>query len=61
MPRTGDFGVFDPNNYVLSHPWTMAGLSGYVTDPNGSPEQILHDVIFRHAEKGLGTRPASKP
>jgi rubrerythrin len=53
--RTGDFGVFDPNNYVLSHPWTMAGLTGYGTDPNGherltggeTPEQILRDAIHR--------------
>jgi rubrerythrin len=53
--RTGEFGVFDPDNYVLSNPWTMAGLTGYGTDPNGrgrptgfeTKEQILHDAIRR--------------
>jgi rubrerythrin len=53
--RTGEFGVFDPDNYVLSNPWTMAGLTGYGTDPNtyGRPtgqetrEQILHDILRR--------------
>jgi rubrerythrin len=53
--RTGEFGIFDPDNYVLSNPWTMAGLTGYGTDPNGhgrptgceTREQILHDAIRR--------------
>ena len=26
--KTGEFGVFDPDNYVRSNPWTMAGLMG---------------------------------
>ncbi len=25
--KTGEFGVFDPDNYVLSHPEVMAGLT----------------------------------
>jgi rubrerythrin len=53
--RTREFGIFDPDNYVLSNPWTMAGLTGYGTDPNGhgrstgceTREQILHDAIRR--------------
>jgi rubrerythrin len=53
--KTGEFGVFDPDNYVRSNPWTMAGLTGYGTDPNGrdrptgheTREQILHDAIRR--------------
>jgi len=51
--RTGECGVFDPDNYVRSHPWTMAGLTGYGTDPNRNSrptgretkEQILHDAM----------------
>jgi rubrerythrin len=53
--RTGEFGVFDPDNYVLSNPWIMAGLTGYGTGPSGrerptgseTKEQILHDAIRR--------------
>jgi rubrerythrin len=53
--RTGECGTFDPDNYVLSHPWTMAGLTGYGTDPRGydqpsgreTGEQILLDAIRR--------------
>lgn len=53
--RTGETGVFDPDNYVLSHPWTMAGLTGYGTDPRTydqptgqeTAEQILGDTIRR--------------
>jgi rubrerythrin len=53
--RTGEFGCFDPNNYVLSNPQTMAGLTGFGTDRNGhsrttgceTKEQILQDAIRR--------------
>jgi rubrerythrin len=53
--RTGEFGCFDPNNYVLSNPQTMAGLTGFGTARNGhsritgaeTKEQILQDAIRR--------------
>lgn len=74
--RTGDFGVFDPGNYILSHPWTMAGLTEYGTDPSGcarptryeTKEQILHDalrrsqgiIIFYHGLKEFARGPDSR-
>jgi rubrerythrin len=53
--RTGEFGCFDPDNYVLSNPQTMAGLTGFGTDHSGhgritggeTKEQILYDAIRR--------------
>jgi rubrerythrin len=27
--KTGEFGTFDPDNYVLSNPQVMSGLAGY--------------------------------
>ena len=53
--KTGEFGVFNPDDYVRSNPWTMAGLTGYGTDVNGhsrptgreTREQILHEAIRR--------------
>jgi rubrerythrin len=74
--RTGDFGVFDPDNYVLSNPGTMAGLTAYGTDLNGysrptgceSREQILQGairrsrdiIIFYHGLKEFACRPDSR-
>jgi rubrerythrin len=29
--KTGEFGTFDPDNYVLSNPQVMSGLAGYDT------------------------------
>jgi rubrerythrin len=34
--KTGEFGIFDPDNYVLSNPQVMAGLAGSST---------RHDII----------------
>ncbi len=52
--RTGDFGTFDPNDYVLSNPHVMAGLSCFGTESSccrpsadESREQILRDAIQR--------------
>lgn len=53
--RTGEFGTFDPDDYVLSNPQVMAGLTSFGTDPSlsgrtggrGSRAQILHDAIQR--------------
>jgi rubrerythrin len=74
--RTGEFGIFDPDNYVLSNPRTMAGLTGYGTDPNGhsrptgyeTKDQILHDairrfqgiIIFYHGLKEFARGPDSR-
>ncbi len=32
--ETGQFGTFDPDNYVLSNPHVMAGLTAFATKPN---------------------------
>jgi rubrerythrin len=53
--QTGEFGTFDPDNYVLSNPQSMADLTGFGTDPNGrgrptgceTEKQIIHDAIRR--------------
>jgi rubrerythrin len=56
--RTGEFGTFDPDNYVLSNPQVMASLACFATRP-GSPgwptgretaEQIVRDAIRRAGE-----------
>jgi len=74
--RTGEFGCFDPNNYVLSNPQTMAGLTGFGTDRNGysrttgyeTKEQIIQDAIrksqgitiFYHGLKEFARGPDSR-
>lgn len=53
--RTGDFGTFDPDNYVLSNPQVMASLTCFAAeaDSPGRPtgretaEQIVRDAIRR--------------
>lgn len=53
--RTGRFGTFDPDNYVLSNPQVMASLTSFATrtkssgEPTGreSDEQIVRDAIQR--------------
>lgn len=56
--KTGEFGTFDPDNYVLSNPEVMAGLTWFgtkqdVTDRltgKESKRQILRDAIRRANE-----------
>ncbi len=58
---TGEFGTFDPDDYVLSNPEVMAGLTwfgtrtGSVKKINGQEtrEEVLRDVINR--EKAVVT------
>lgn len=53
--KTGELGTFDPDNYVVSNPQVMAGLSCFGTEANshGQPSghetrpQIVHDAIRR--------------
>lgn len=58
--KTGEFGVFDPDNYVLSNPEVMAGLTWIGTSGTGTSgggakrltghetrEEILKDAIKR--------------
>jgi rubrerythrin len=53
--RTGQSGTFDPDDYVLSNPQVMAGLTSFGTDPasGGRPgghesrTQILSDAVER--------------
>lgn len=53
--RTGEFGTFDPDNYVRSNPQVMASLpwfgtgSGSLHEPHGyeTGVQIVRDAIWR--------------
>lgn len=53
--RTGEFGTFDPDNYVLSNPQVMASLTCFATHSGSSDwptgretaEQIVRDAIRR--------------
>lgn len=56
--KTGEFGTFDPDNYVLSNPEVMAGLTWFGTR-QGAPDrltgketknQILRDAVRRANE-----------
>lgn len=56
--KTGEFGTFDPDNYVLSNPQVMSGLTWFGTRPEGidrftgheTKRQILNDAIRRANE-----------
>jgi len=56
--ETGEFGHFDPDNYVLSNPQVMAGLTWFVAKPGSfsrltgqeSKEEILQDSLSRSSE-----------
>ena len=56
--KTGQFGTFDPDNYVLSNPQVMAGLTWFgikrdaLRTPTGreSKVEILRDAIRRENE-----------
>jgi len=56
--KTGEFGTFDPDNYVLSNPQVMSGLTWFGTEQNGANRltgketrrQILKDAIRRANE-----------
>jgi rubrerythrin len=57
--RTGHFGRFDPDDYVLSNPQVMAGLSCFGTQSGCCPrsgyvnrEQILREAIRRSGHIG---------
>ncbi len=72
--KTGEFGTFDPDNYVLSNPQVMSGLAGSSTKleaPNRltgreNRRQILKDairranevIIFYHGLKDFARDPA---
>jgi len=74
--KTGEFGTFDPDNYVLSNPAVMSGLTWFGTSQDGTDRltgkenrrQILHDAIRRAGEvlifydglKDFARDPASK-
>ena len=56
--KTGEFGTFDPDNYVLSNPNVMAGLTVFSHKPDSSGrltgeesrEQIIKDAVRRAKE-----------
>jgi len=74
--KTGEFGTFDPNDFLVSNPQVMAGLTWFGTDANSyrrptgqeSREQILLDairrsegvVIFYHGLKEFAVDPDSR-
>jgi rubrerythrin len=59
--KTGEFGTFDPDNYVLSNPPVMAGLTWFGTRHDApdrlsgkeNKKQILHDAIRRAHEVAI--------
>jgi rubrerythrin len=52
--KTGEFGTFDPDNYVLSNPHVMAGLAVFATKSgsikHGGKREIFQDAIRRSKE-----------
>ena len=56
--KTGEFGTFDPDNYVLSNPHVMAGLAVFATKPGSlkgslgreDTQEIFKDAIRRSKE-----------
>jgi len=56
--KTGEFGTFDPDNYVLSNPRVMAGLAVFATKPGSlkgplgqeNKQEIFRDAIRRAKE-----------
>lgn len=74
--KTGEFGTFDPDNYVLSNPHVMADLTVFVHKPDSSArltgaetkEQIFKDatrrakeaIIFYAGLKDFARDPASE-
>ncbi len=74
--KTGEFGTFDPDNYVLSNPQVMSGLTWFGTQQEGAnrltgkegKRQILKDairranevIIFYEGLKDFARDPASK-
>jgi rubrerythrin len=74
--KTGEFGTFDPDDYVLSNPQVMSGLTGFATKQDGADRltgkenrrQILkiamrranEVVIFYEGLKDFARDPASK-
>ncbi len=74
--KTGEFGTFDPDNYVLSNPQVMSGLTGLGVKQDGAARltgkenkrQILslairranEGVIFYGGLKDFARDPASK-
>ena len=53
--KTGQFGTFDPDNYVLSNPHVMAGLAVFATEPRSErrmtgredKKEIFKDAVRR--------------
>ncbi|MHC4353785.1 MAG: ferritin-like domain-containing protein [Planctomycetota bacterium] len=74
--ETGEFGTFDPDNYVLSNPRVMAGLAVFATEPGTlkgplkleDRPQIFKDairrakeaIVFYHGLKDFTRDPACK-
>ena len=56
--KTGEFGTFDPDNYILSNPQVMAGLAVFATKSGslkglherGDRREIFRDAIRRSKE-----------
>ncbi len=56
--KTGEFGHFDPDNYVLSNPQVMADLTSFAAKPGSlerltgreSKKELLKDAVSRSNE-----------
>jgi len=73
--KTGEFGTFDPDNYILSNPKVMAGLAAFAAKPDAmgitgreGKKEILQDAIarskqaiaFYHGLKDFAKDPTSR-
>jgi len=60
--KTGEFGTFDPNNYVLSNPNVMAGLTvfSHKPDSSGRLTGAKEAIFFYDGLKDFARDPASK-
>ena len=52
--KTGEYGTFDPNNYVLSNPHVMAGLSVFGTKPGAASELTGHETKEEILKDAMG-------
>lgn len=52
--KTGEYGTFDPNNYVLSNPQVMAGLSVFGTKPGSAGDITGHETKEEIIKNAIG-------
>jgi rubrerythrin len=52
--KTGQFGTFDPDDYVLSHPNVMASLAEFATKPSPHGRMTGHEEKRQIFESAIG-------